>query len=237
MSEKKSKEDRKVKLMTEEAGIEQMAKEMAQSIAKMYEDRDKKAIGARDHLVNQILVTSDKYLTANGVMSALEIVREVFADRNNPLEIEEEIDIAKSAAKHMSQKAKEMSERAASLDPEDLYALCDGYYSTDFANKRVTALDIVYELMSLQLCQNVGPNAEDIVEFCSNADDEIDKARENLKDFCKEHDLDFNELCGPHDNCPDCLCLDCANDCKDHKLIKEGQSAYDVCEKFVEQEE
>lgn len=236
MSEKKNKEDRKLKLMTEEAGLDETARSMAKSIAKMYEDRDKKALDARDHLVNQILVTSDKYLTANGVMSALEIVRDVFADHKDPLDIDEEIDIAKSAAKHMSQKAKEMSERAASLDPEDLYVLCDGYYSTDFANKRVTALDIVYELMALQLCQNVGPSADDIVSFIDTADKEIEKAREDLRTFCSEHDLDFNEICGPHENCPICLCMCCANDCKDGKLVNEDQSVYDVCEKFVKQE-
>lgn len=232
MSEKKNKEDRKLKLMTEEAGIEETARSMAKSIAKMYEDRDKKALDARDHLVSQLIVTSDKYRTANGVMAALDTVRTVFG--HDYMGIEEEMDIAKSAAKEMSKKALDMSNRAADLDPEDMYVLCDGYYKTDFTT--ASAVDMVYELMALQLCQNVGPSADDIVSFIDTADKEIEKAREDLKTFCSEHDLDFHEICGPHENCPDCLCMDCANDCKEGKLIKEGQSAYDICEKFVKQE-
>jgi hypothetical protein len=51
------------------------------------------------------------------------------------------------------------------------------------------------ELMVLQLCQNVGPSAEDIAEFCSTADGEIAKAREDLKLFCSENSLDFDEIC------------------------------------------
>ena len=43
MSESKTKRNRKLKLMTEEAGLQETAKKQAQDIAKMYEDRDKKA--------------------------------------------------------------------------------------------------------------------------------------------------------------------------------------------------
>lgn len=235
MSEKKSKEDRKMKIMTEEAGIDQTAKEMAKSIAKMYEDRDKKALGAKEHLVSQLNVTSDKYRTANGVMNALQIVREVIGDGCN--DYVEEISIAKTAATRMAGVAQEMAHNAEALDPDEMSKLCQDFYDPAFSEGKSSAIEMVDELLRLQLCQNVGPNAEDVEEFCKTADQEIEKARDDLKEFCEKNDLDFNELCGPHDNCPDCLCMDCAMDCKQGKTIEEGQSAYEVCDGFVAVEE
>lgn len=234
MSEKNEKKERKLKLMTEEAGLDETARKQAKDIAKMYEDRDKKALGARKHLVSQLRVTSDKYRTANGVMAALQTVRDVLGDATDYVE---EISIAKTAATRMAGIAQDMAHKAGKLDPEDMAELCDGFYDPAFSESKGSALEIIDELMVLQLCQNVGPNAEDVAEFCHTADEEIEKAREELKKFCAEHDLDFSELCGPHDNCPDCLCMDCVNDCKEGKKIEEGQSAYEVCEKFYPKDE
>lgn len=234
MSESKAKKERNVKLMTEEAGLQETAKKQAQDISKMYEDRDKKAIGARDHLVSQLEVTSDKYRTANGVMAALHVVRDVLGDVTDYVE---EISIAKTAATRMAGIAQEMAKKAAETDPDEMDKLCDGFYDPDFCNGESSALELIDELLVLQLCQNVGPNAEDVAEFCKTADEEIEKARENLRTFCSENSIDFNELCGPHDKCPDCLCMSCAEDCKEGRTIKEGQSAYEVCESFCPIEE
>lgn len=234
MSEKNAKQERKLKLVTEEAELEQTAKEQAKSISKMYEDRDKKALAAKEHMINQLSVTSEKYRTANGVMSALETVRTVLGGAGP--NIYPEIDMAQRIAKDMSVIAEKMAIKAGELDPEDMCHLCDKFYDADIVSKSLSMEDLAKQLMILQLCQNVGPSAEDMTDFCRTADDEIEKARQNLRTFCTENNINFNELCGPHDNCPDCLCMSCQNECKDHRYIEEGQSAYDVCEKFVEQE-
>lgn len=231
MSEKKAKQDRNLKLMTEEAGLNETAKKQAQDISKMYEDRDKKALGAREHLVSQLKITVDKYRTANGVMSALDTVRLVHGE--DRLTLTEQLEEAAAAARHMSHVADMMAKKAGELDPEMMDKLCDGVYDKDFAGGQVSARQMVLELMTLQLCQNVGPNAEDVAEFCRTADDEIEKARENLKTFCAENDIDFNELCGPHEDCPTCLCASCANDCKEDRQIKDGQKVDEVCDKYM----
>lgn len=236
MSEKKAKQDRKVELMTEEADANEAAKEMAKSISKMYEDRDAKALGAKERLIQQLEVTVDKYRTANGVMSALATVRDVLGGHGD-MDINEEIGMAKAVATNMASIAKNMGDKANVLDPEEFDQLCDGFYDKEFSQGMASAADMVEQLMVLNLCQNVGPNAEDIAEFCKTADAEIDKAREDLKAYCAEHGIDFNELCGPHENCPICICGDCANDCKEGRLIKEGQFAIEGCERFVRAEE
>lgn len=193
MNEKNEKKDRKLKLMTEEAGLDETARKQAKDIAKMYEDRDKKALGARDHLVSQLEITSDKYRTANGVMNALQVVRDVL---DTTTDYVEEISIAKTAATRMAGIAQKMADVAGGLDPEDMDKLCVGFYDPVFSEGNGSALEMIDELLALQLCQNVGPNAEDVAEFCHTADEEIEKARENLRTFCSENGIDFDEVVG-----------------------------------------
>lgn len=231
MSESKAKKDRKLKLMTEEAGLDETAREQAKSISKMYEDRDRKAVGAKQHLVSQLMVTTEKYRTANGIMAALDTVRTVFGSHGD--DIYSEIQMAQRIAKGMAVTAEKMAEKAQSLDPDDMDQLCEMFYDKDMTNKKVGPTELAEQLMTLQLCQNVGPNAEDVVEFLRSADEEIEKARENLATFCNENNINFNELCGPHENCPECLCNICTNDCKEGKMIVEGQSARDICNDFI----
>lgn len=191
MSEKKTKQDRKLQLVTEQADAMELAKEQAKSITKMYEDRDKKALGGREHLVSQLEVTSDKYRTANGVMAALQTVRNVLGEAADYVE---EISIAKTAATKMAGIAQDMAKKAGELDPEEMDQLCFGFYDPVFSESNGSALEMIDELLVLQLCQNVGPNAEDVAEFCRTADEEIEKAREELKKLCSENDIDFDEL-------------------------------------------
>jgi hypothetical protein len=212
------------------------AKEMAKSISKMFEDMDTKSANAKQSLLDQLDVTSNKYRTANGVMSVLGCLRDVLGENAKEYMLEEEIGYAKTIATEMAKVAEEMWNTASSLDPEEMYLLCEAFYDKTFSEGNASGFDMVKELMTLQLCQNVGPNAEDITEFCKHADEEIVKARENLVDFCNVNDINFNELCGPHENCYECLCESCEKDCKSHKVIQDGQSAYDVCKDFVESE-
>lgn len=165
------------------------AKEMAKSISKMYEDRDNKAKNAKQSLMDQLEVTSNKYRTANGVMSALSCLRDVLGDNAKEYALEEEIGYAKTVATLMAKTAEDMYDTASNLDPEEMHLLCEAFYDKTFSEGASSGLDMVRELMTLQLCQNVGPNAEDITEFCKHAKEEIAKARENLEKFCEENDI------------------------------------------------
>lgn len=225
-------DEKDLKVVTDEVSPDVTAREMAKSISKMYEDRDKKAQAAKDRLLSQLEVTVDKYRTANGVMSALATLRDVLGP-DNAMSIEEEIGTAKTIASKMAEVTQEMANKAYDLFPDNMDELCNHFYDREFSEHDASALDMATELMVLQLCQNVGPNAEDIVEFLRHADEEIDKARENLKTFCDDNGLNFNEICGPHEDCYWCLCESCLKSCKDHKLIKEGESTRDVCKDFV----
>lgn len=233
MSERKAKAGRKMEVVTGEADPREAAVETAKSIRKMYEDRDKKAVGAKQHLIDQLLVTVDKYKTANGVMSALATVRDVFHN-SSFMSCEEEINVAKVIATEMSGIAMDMHDKARKLDPDEMDKLCDGFYSTEYSKGDGNARDLVRELMIIQLCQNVGPDACDIAEFCKQANLEIERAREDLKANCKENGLVFEEICKETEKDFDFLCLDCEKSCLDSsKKVKPGQSPREVCRKFV----
>ena len=181
-----------VKLMTEEAGVDKAAQEMAKTLLKMAEERDDKIGKARDHLVSTLEVTADKYRTANGVMAALDTVRMVVG--KDSFEITEEVALAKSLALEMASVTLKLAEAASHTPAEDFDKICDGTYDTDFASGDGSVRDMVLELMCLNLCQNVGPDAQDVKDFYVTAVEEIEKAQKDLEEFCKTNDLDINEV-------------------------------------------
>lgn len=189
------KEVRDLELVTEEADPHKIAEDMAIKIRKMYEDRDKKIANARENLVSQLEVTASKYLTANGVMSALETIRTVYGNSND---IHEDIILAKTFAVTMSDLTLRLKKKAEDLENvNEFNALCDNVYDAHYAeDDNDTPADLIVELMILQLCQNVGPNAEDIALFFDHTTQEIIKARGDLHKYCEENDIDFLKLCG-----------------------------------------
>lgn len=197
MSGKTAKKNRKeqMKVMNGTADPKETADEQAKSIRHMIEERDKKATNAKKHLIAQLDVTIDKYRTANGVMTALQTVRAVAGDHSD-LTLEDEIGMAKAVATEMARVTAEMADNAEKTDPDNLDELCDGFYNKEFSENDSSAIEMVHELMILQLCQNVGPDADDVANFCKQADEEIEKARENLRKFCEENELDFLEVVG-----------------------------------------
>lgn len=193
MSGRNARKDRKMEVMSGETDARQVAEEMAASIRKMAEDRDSKAAGAKEHLVSQLGVTADKYRTANGVMSALDTLRDVLGS-NHWMNVQQEIEAAKSIAGYMSGRASEMGEKAAGLEPAGMGSLCDGFYSEAFSDSVSDEIILAKELMVLQLCQNVGPSAQDIADFVSTADAEIAKSEADLDKHCSEHGIDRGSL-------------------------------------------
>jgi len=184
----------KLKDVTEEADPKDVAKEQAEAIAKMEEDATFKAINAKERLVSQLDVMSQKYRTANGVMSALDTERDVLGQVKAGENMYSEIQMAQRIAKSMSIAAAKMKNLAAGTDPEKMDTICEKMYKADMTADAVGPEELAKQLMILQLCQNVGPVAQDIVDFCATTDEEIDKARESLKEYCKANDIDFNSL-------------------------------------------
>lgn len=167
------------------------AVELSESIDKMIDQRDEKVEHAREHLIENLEVTADKYLTANGVMASLEMIHSVTGDN---FDFMGEIGMAKSVAQFMRVQALKMAEKAKTLPITEFEDLCEGFYDEAFADHDGSVQDMICELMTLNLCQNVGPNAKDIVDFFNSANEEIDKSNAELKELCDKHKIDRDEL-------------------------------------------
>lgn len=167
------------------------AVELSESIDKMIDQRDEKVEHAREHLIENLEVTADKYLTANGVMASLEMIHSVTGD---DFDFAGGIEMAKSVAQFMRVQALKMAEKAKTLPITEFEDLCEGFYDEAFADHDGSAQDMICELMTLNLCQNVGPNAKDIVDFFNSANEEIDKSNAELEELCDKHKIDRDEL-------------------------------------------
>jgi len=155
-------------------------KELEESIEKMKVDKEAKCSSAKDQLIEMLEITVDKYRTATGTAEALRTLRFVLGD--------DAVDItwANRLAWDMAAEADKIREKAEGLSYVEMDKLCDGFYEKEF-KVEVNAFDgyyrLAFEMMRIDLCRNVGPAAEDMVEFIKRVQEEIDKTGEKLKEL------------------------------------------------------
>ena len=152
--------------------IDEQLKELDEKIEKMNEDRESKCKAAKEQLIEMIEITQDKYRTATGVAEALRVIR--FIDIYDG-DHAKELDIAHDLAIQMAGVCWDMSEKAKSLDYNEMDKLCDGFYNKSFAGSDD---DLAYEMMKIDLCRNVGGAAEDMVSFWKRVEEEINSTVE-----------------------------------------------------------
>lgn len=150
-------------------------KELEERIEKMKSDKEKKCESAKEQLVNMLEITADKYRTATGTAEALRVVRFVNGeDRGTVYD-------ANNFAWSMIEVAYKMAQKARELPCEKMDELCDGFYEKEF--KSSSPADLIYEMMRIDLCRNVGAAAEDMVEFIKRVDAEIEETEKKLKEL------------------------------------------------------
>lgn len=170
----------------------EMAQDMSDEIDKMIDKRDEKVDGARAHFVETLHVTHDKYLTGSGVMAAIDCLHDVYNKDGFTIAIMPE---AQEIAQRLAEISESMAEAAEDCDLMEFDTFCDSYYDSDFASRQVIEpRDLALEVMILNLCQQVGPAAQDIMDFQNSANEEIMKAWERLDNFCQEHSLNLAEV-------------------------------------------
>ena len=157
-------------------------KELEEKLAKMTEDRDNKCKAAKDQLVEMLKITADKYRTATGTAEALRVYR--FANANDN-KFERDITEANNIAHSMAEGTEQMMNRAIELSYEEMDQLCDGFYDKNFTiTRNDSCVDkLVFEMMKIDLCRNVGGSAEDMVSFVKRSQEEIDATEKALKEL------------------------------------------------------
>lgn len=159
-------------------------------VKRMTEAMYEKVDGALDHMIKNLLVAADKYMTYRGFDTAYNYLKQY----NHP----DPLAVAAVTAFNLSNTAKLMVERARKIKKdiqsvpdltiaESLSNFCDDFYSDEFINDvdawmyeekhshSVIIEQIAVEAMRIDLCTNVGSAAQDIADFIMQAKDEIDK--------------------------------------------------------------
>ena len=152
--------------------------ELEHTYDKMLKDKEDKLAEAKKQLIDMIEVTVDKYRTATGTAEALRVMR--FTAGEDKCYIKE----ANELAHDMAMECFKMAKKASKLKPEEMDKLCDGFYEKNFGT--ISARDLAFEMMRIDLCRNVGGSAEDMVGFVARIDEEIEKTKEKLAELKAE---------------------------------------------------
>lgn len=165
-----------------------IAQELVDKIDGMINDRDAKCASAKEQLVESLKITADKYRTATGVMEALRVMREAYPDGYyNADEFNDEFTHAQEVALTLSRHALSMADKANDLIYLKMDLLCDDMYEKDYTSQEIDGEFLPTELMRLDLCRNVGPAAEDMVEFYKRANDDIADTQAELDALIEKH--------------------------------------------------
>ena len=170
--------------LIEEKQKADLKKELEEKLLKMAEDKEKKLSSAKEQLVENLKITADKYRTATGTAEALRVLRFVTEGLN--MENCNLIYEANILARDMANICNNMSEVANDLEYENMDQLCKEFYDADFKVDRgdkFSWLDLASAMLSIDLCRNVGPAAEDIVGFIARTDEEIEATKKALEEL------------------------------------------------------
>lgn len=175
----------------EEKNTKEIISELISKISGMIRDKQAKLTSAKEQLVNQLDVTSEKYLTATGVYEALQTIGSI---KGSNEDLSFFIENAQEIAKDMSEEAHFLKLRAEETDVLEMATILEDQYTKDYTVIQSDSYDLAQELMRLNLCRNVGPACDDMAEFSKHAQEEIDDTIKELKETLKENpDIELDD--------------------------------------------
>lgn len=176
-SGKKSKDERKRQQ-------EELRADLHAQLKAAKESQETKLSQSQDHLVAQLRVASDKYLTVNGYMQARSTFEQVTFGDYNGMTNEEISDLCCQLSCDMAKVAERLADAIDKTHFSDIDDhLLDDMINTRFAYDDFTVAEAVQELLIANLLQNVGPSINDIVSFRESTLEGILKLEEELAKY------------------------------------------------------
>lgn len=126
---------------------------------------------SKAHLIAQLDMAAEKYLTVNGYMQARSTIDQAAFGRD----VDDPDTLARQIAREMSELACLISTKIDKVDVFNLGEnLIDGYLQRDFVGLASPGIsDVVYQLLVANLLQNVGPVLDDILSFRESTSEQI----------------------------------------------------------------
>ena len=162
--------------------------ELKEKLESMKKDKEAKLKSAKEQLVDMLFITRDKYLTATGTAEALRTLRFAIGDESY---YSYSIHQANVLAFNMAELVQKMGDKALDLPYEKMDTLCEDFYEKHFdlapgSDFEDDAYQLAFEMMKIDLCRNVGPSAEDMIEFMKRCDEDIEATEKKLAELNEE---------------------------------------------------
>ena len=141
-----------------------------------------KLVGSKSHLQNQLDLVSDKYLTVNGYMQALEMLKAAAPDGKLTEVLPNFADVALLLASELSELAASLRRKLVEADVMTLDdSIVMDVLDSEFAKRRdVTVTQVARELLVVNLLQNIGPSLVEIIQFRESTEEEIRKLKAEI---------------------------------------------------------
>ena len=175
----------------EKENLDEAKEDIANQLKIMREATDKKMDQAIEHFTGQCEVASEKYLSVNGLLQARSSLIAAFggtySDLLNTMSEAKVWEAASDIALQASKTILQIRDEFVSICDNENYKLLpdmlDEYMDKDFVNKEdryFSVYKVARELTVCSILANLQPNLEDMWEFYSHAQSEMNKLHDEL---------------------------------------------------------
>lgn len=142
-------------------------------------EQGNKLTQSKEHLLGQLRMASEKYLTVNGYMQVRSTIEQAaFGDQEGADDRAAE---ARMIAREMSELAGLLAEQLEKVDVMSLDdSFLDGHLDSNFVAVDQSVREVTRQLLVVNLLQNVGPAIDEIVNFRNGTTEGIAKLSEEL---------------------------------------------------------
>lgn len=175
----------------EKKNLDEAKEDIVNQLKIMIEATDKKMDQAIMHFTDQCEVASEKYLSVNGLLQAksslITALGGTYSDLLNTMSEAKIWEAASDIALQASKTILQICDKFVSICDNGNYELLpdmlDEYMDKDFVNKKkryCSAYEVARELTVCSILANLQPNLEDMWEFYSHAQSEMNKLHDEL---------------------------------------------------------
>ena len=175
----------------EKENLDEAKEDIANQLKIMIEATDKKMDQAIMHFTDQCEVASEKYLSVNGLLQAksslITALGGTYSDLLNTMSEAKVWEAASDIALQASKTILQIRDKFVSICDNGNYELLsdmlDEYMDKDFVNNKeryCSAYEVARELTVCSILANLQPNLEDMWEFYSHAQSEMNKLHDEL---------------------------------------------------------
>ena len=189
MSQKPTKKQAKIVEMPKQDEIDliDLIAEVEQSLEKMKKDQEEKLTSGIKNFFDIIGTTADKYRTVTGMVVVLQDLQ-LFGERPSEVTPYDNASLGCVVANKVADRLEAVSETDHIDLIEDLVNIVDNLYVHKFTKMNTWKIkETLEEMQMIKICQQLGPIADNLVEFKKRTDEEIENTERKLANLKTMH--------------------------------------------------